>query len=231
MAAILSRSQCVNQGVLHSGLNLVVLACLNSWCDKLGVDTRTHGRTGTGRQTQTTTIPEGQNWPLVKMIKNAKISWCILQIMPVIWDHNYSRMWPVKLPRRHHYTHVHQGHNMKSHDGVIKWKHFPRYWAFVRRIYRSPVISPHKGQRRGALMFFFICAWTNCWANNWDAGDLRRHCAHYDVIAIYYPDIRPLLGTRCTTYQSNLSTNYSQSPAGIIYDIHVHKRHWVSDQQ
>ena len=29
-----------------------------------------------------------------------------------------------------------------SHDDVIKWKHFPRYWPFVRGIYRSPVNSP-----------------------------------------------------------------------------------------
>ena len=40
------------------------------------------------------------------------------------------------------------------HDDVIKWKHFPRYWPFVRGIHRSPVNSPHKGQWRGALMFF-----------------------------------------------------------------------------
>ena len=31
-------------------------------------------------------------------------------------------------------------------DDVIKWKHFPRYWSFVRGIHRSPVDSPHKGQ-------------------------------------------------------------------------------------
>ena len=31
------------------------------------------------------------------------------------------------------------------HDDVIKWKHFPRYWPFVRGIHRSPVNSPHKG--------------------------------------------------------------------------------------
>ena len=32
------------------------------------------------------------------------------------------------------------------YDDVIKWKHFPRYWSFVRGIRRSPVNSPHKGQ-------------------------------------------------------------------------------------
>ena len=33
-----------------------------------------------------------------------------------------------------------------GHDDVIKWKHFPRYWPFVRGIHRSPVNSRHKGQ-------------------------------------------------------------------------------------
>ena len=42
-----------------------------------------------------------------------------------------------------------------EHDDVIKWKQFPRYWPFVREIYRLPVNFPHKGQGRGALMFFF----------------------------------------------------------------------------
>ena len=67
------------------------------------------------------------------------------------------------------------------HDDVIKWKHFPRYWPFVRGTRRSPVNSPHKGQWRGALMFSLICAWTNGGVNNRDAGDLKRHRTHYDV--------------------------------------------------
>ena len=65
------------------------------------------------------------------------------------------------------------------HDDVIKWKHFPRYWPFVRRVYWSPVNSPHKGQWRGALMFSLICDWINHWVNNRDASNLRRHHAHY----------------------------------------------------
>ena len=70
------------------------------------------------------------------------------------------------------------------HDDVIKWKHFPRYWPFVRGIHRGPVNSPHKGQWRGALMFSFICVWINGWVNNRKAGDLRRYRAHYDVIVM-----------------------------------------------
>ena len=68
-----------------------------------------------------------------------------------------------------------------THDDVIKWKHFPRYWTFVRGIPRSPVNSPHKGQWRRALMFSLICDWINGWVNTREAGDLRRHRAHYDV--------------------------------------------------
>ena len=40
-------------------------------------------------------------------------------------------------------------------------KHFPRYRPIVRRIHRSPVNFPHKGQRCGALIFSLICAWIN----------------------------------------------------------------------
>ena len=70
------------------------------------------------------------------------------------------------------------------HDDVIKWKHFPRYWPFVWGIHWSPVNSPHKGQWCGALMFSLICAWINEWVNDREAGDLRRHSAHYDVIVM-----------------------------------------------
>ena len=72
-----------------------------------------------------------------------------------------------------------------NQDDVIKWKHFPRYWPFVRGIHRSPMNSPHKGLPRGALMFSLIYAWINDWVNNREAGDLRRHRAHYDVIVMY----------------------------------------------
>ena len=65
-----------------------------------------------------------------------------------------------------------------NHDDVIKWKHFPRYWPFVRGIHRSLVNSPHKCQWRGALIFSLICLWINGWVNNREAGDLRRYRAH-----------------------------------------------------
>ena len=50
----------------------------------------------------------------------------------------------------------------------------------------SPVTGefPHKGQWRGVLMFSLICSSTNGWINKGEAGDLRRHHAHYDVIVM-----------------------------------------------
>ena len=74
---------------------------------------------------------------------------------------------------------------MVSHDDVIEWKHFPRYWPFVRGIHWSPVNSPHKGQWHGALMFSLICVWVIGWVNNREAGDLRRICAHYDATLMH----------------------------------------------
>ena len=29
-----------------------------------------------------------------------------------------------------------------GYDGAIEWKHFPRYWPFVREVHRSPAQSP-----------------------------------------------------------------------------------------
>ena len=60
--------------------------------------------------------------------------------------------------------------------GIHRW---------LRGINRSPVNSPHTDQWRGALMFSLICAWTNGWVNNQDAGDLRRHRFHYDVTVMW----------------------------------------------
>ena len=53
--------------------------------------------------------------------------------------------------------------------------------------YRSPVDSPHKGQRRGVLMFSLISAWTKGWVNNIPQRAnnietlLRRHNEHDSV--------------------------------------------------
>ena len=74
--------------------------------------------------------------------------------------------------------------SLLQHDDVIKWKHLPRYWPFVRGIHWSLVNSTHKGQWCEALMFSLICVWIIDWVNNREADDLRRYRGHYDVTVI-----------------------------------------------
>ena len=74
-------------------------------------------------------------------------------------------------------------------------ENFPRYWPFVLGIPRLPLNFPHKGQRRGALMFSLICVWTNGWVYNRDAGDLRRRRAHHDVTLMWWDCFHPMRRT------------------------------------
>ena len=71
-----------------------------------------------------------------------------------------------------------------QHDDVIKWKHFPCHWPFVRRIHRSPVNSPHKRQVTRSFDVFFHLRLNKRLINTREAGDLRRYHAHYDVIVM-----------------------------------------------
>ena len=83
---------------------------------------------------------------------------------------------------------------VNPHSASLWWRHqmepFSALLALCAGNSPVPVISPHKGQWRGALMFSLICAWINDWVNNREAGDLRRHRGHYDVnvMTTYTPD-------------------------------------------
>ena len=50
----------------------------------------------------------------------------------------------------------------------------------------SPVTCEFPSQRPVTRSFYvsLICVCINGWVNNHEAGDLRRHCAHYDVIVM-----------------------------------------------
>ena len=74
-------------------------------------------------------------------------------------------------------------HQMETCSASLAFVRGIHRW--LRGIHRSPVNSPHTDQWRGALMFSSICAWTNGWVNNRDAGYLRRHRPHYDVTVIW----------------------------------------------
>ena len=105
------------------------------------------------------------------------------QIVSVPWFQNYQKDLHNLFYRKlnHFWITLKIAGVYNYHDDVIKWKHFLSHWSFVLGILRSPVNSPQKGRRRGALMLSLVCVWTNGWVNNRDARDLRRHRAHYDV--------------------------------------------------
>ena len=96
------------------------------------------------------------------------------------------------------------------HDDVIKWRHFPRYWPFVRGMHPW-----HKSQWRGALMLSLIYAWTNGGASNREAGDLRRHRAHYDVTVMFVYKLQSPPKCSCFCQTIIVSTLYTS-----IYCMH-----------
>ena len=94
---------------------------------------------------------------------------------------------------------------IKLHNDVIKWKYFPRYWPFVRGIHGE---FPIQRQWRGTLMFTLICARINGSVNNREAGDLRRHRAHYDVIVMCKPEPKHHACTFLIPYQWRITYMY-----------------------
>ena len=102
-------------------------------------------------------------------------------------------------------------------DDLSKWKHFPCHWPFVRGIHRSPVNCPHKGQWRGALLFSLICDWINGWVDSCEAGDPRRHRAHYDVIVM------------CGIYHKSLPRFVIPWTTTVVWLPHCHwqNREWL----
>ena len=120
------------------------------------------------------------------------------------------------------------------HDDVIKWTQFPRFWPFVRGIYRSPVNSLHKDQWRGALMFSLISDWINSWVNNREARDLRRHRAHYDVTVMFALPCRKKtfqlhpVRSACKSYL--LLSHNRPNGTSILFLLHLRDRYLYLDK-
>ena len=94
---------------------------------------------------------------------------------------------------RHHRQLVEGWEFVGGHTGTIIqvfilitwWRHqMQTFSALLALCEGNPTVIvgfPRKWQWLRYLLFSLICAWTNSWANNLDAGDLRRHRVHYDV--------------------------------------------------
>ena len=49
-------------------------------------------------------------------------------------NHSHANFFHQKHLQRRGDILPYDNHRWKSHDDVIKWKHFPRYWPFVRGV-------------------------------------------------------------------------------------------------
>ena len=74
-------------------------------------------------------------------------------------------------------------HVSSIHDDVIKWKRF-RVTGHLCGEFTGPGEIP--AQRPVTRSFDVSLIWINGWVNNGEAGNLRRHRAHYDGTVMQY---------------------------------------------
>ena len=109
---------------------------------------------------------------------------------------------------------------MTSSNGNI----FGGHWPFMWGIHWSPVNSPHKGQWCEYLMW--SAPWTKGWVNHHEAGDLRCHHVHYDVIVmkflqvLWWPTLLPIHTCIVIRLQNK-----------VIFLHNTHKVHSIAHQR
>ena len=90
----------------------------------------------------------------------------------------------------------------------------------------------YAGNSPVSVMFSLICIGTNDWIDNWDAGDLRRHRAHYDVPVInFFIDIAIHVytyGFRLRLLRANHGTEHELSYINICKDYRRLITHSIS---
>ena len=76
-------------------------------------------------------------------------------------------------------------HAFIAYYDVMTCEAFPHYWPFLRRIYRSPINSGHKGPAIWRSMFCLLLIWKSCQKTTiklpviWHAKALRRLFCHF----------------------------------------------------
>ena len=79
-------------------------------------------------------------------------------------------------------------HTCSSHDDVIKWKLFPRYWPSVGGVHRSPGIPLIKGSDM-ELWCFFDLRLNKRLSKIREVSDFRCHRAHFDVSVMFLKSV------------------------------------------
>ena len=92
-----------------------------------------------------------------------------------------SNVWAFPLEN---YWVINHMHTSTLFEVYAWWRH--QMETFFTLLALSAGNSPVTGGFPSALMFSLICAWTNGWVHIPDAGDLRRHRAHYAVTVMLW---------------------------------------------
>ena len=90
------------------------------------------------------------------------------------------------------------------HDDVIKWKHFPRYWPFVKGIHRwgHRCISLIKASDADLWCFLWPAPEQTAEQTIETPVNLRRHRAHYDVTIMVSPKWSLIHGSRSSLIET-----------------------------
>ena len=115
------------------------------------------------------------------------------------------------------------GLSLVTHDDVIKWKHFPRYWPFLRGIHRPRWIPTQRPVTRSFGVFFDLCL-RNGLVNNREAGDLRRYRAHYDVTVMTRDWLKAMR-------QITIENNYQQTIPRLSVIKYIHYMQFTCNRQ
>ena len=110
---------------------------------------------------------------------------CVLIPKLLLWQRLFRNSW----------THMYliQGKQYVTPHLLTWWRHQMETFSALLTICAGN--SPVTGQWRRALMFSLFSTWINVWVNNGEAGDLRRHRAHHDIIVMEaecFRRIRPI---------------------------------------
>ena len=112
-------------------------------------------------------------------------------VLPTWIRHLYGG-WAQVPACRHQLNVLKKGYTWWRHQMNISWWRHQMEIFFTLLAFcagKSPVPGEFPAQRpvtRSFEVFFDICAWINDWVNIREAGDLRRHRAHYDDTVMKY---------------------------------------------
>ena len=118
-------------------------------------------------------------------------------------------------------------------DDVIKWKHFPRYWAFEWVIHRSSVTREFPAQRPVTRSFdvFFDLRLDKRLSKHWlfetPSHSLWRHCNGISFLVLIFPEVGLLNRFQsiplCNSFHNHQSTVYLYNVT-FIFDGSCHSR-------